>query len=112
MLLTVLQAVEQKVLFIRVLDVCLNEKTICLGVNLLDHGLERIECASLSCLDLESELRYEVFPNDAVRRGEECQDAKNKEAFVVIQLFVPVEDVTRQVKLFSRPEACLCLLVR
>lgn len=80
-------------------------------MNLLNHRLEGIESAGLGSLDLERKLRDEVLSDDAVRRGEECQNAEDEETLIVVELFVPVDQIAGKVELFGSPKAGLRPLV-
>ena len=58
------------------LDVCVNEKGVSFGVDVLHHDLEAIEAASFGSLDLVGETFNEVLIDNAVGRGEEGEDVR------------------------------------
>lgn len=108
---TVVDGVEQVVPLLGLADVGINEQRVCLGVHVLHHDLEAVEAAGLGDLHLAAKALDQVFVDDAVRRGEEGKDMRNKEALVVVKALVPVVQVLGQVDLLGRPERRLGLLV-
>jgi hypothetical protein len=72
------------------LDVCIDEKGVCLRVDVLHHYLETVEASSLWDLDFSAETLDQVLVDNAVRCGEECQDVGNEVSLVVIESVVPV----------------------
>lgn len=77
------------------LDVCVDEKRICLGVDVLHHNLETIEASSLGDLNLPAETLDQVLVDNSVRCCEECKDMGNEVPLVVIESVVPVMKILR-----------------
>lgn len=93
------------------LDVCVNEEGVCLGVNVLDHDLETVEAAGLWDLDLAAEALEEVLVDNSVGRGEESENVGDEVALIVIEAVVPVVKVLGEVNLLCSPERRFRLLV-
>lgn len=62
----VLHSLEQEVLLILVLHIRLNQEAVRLGMDLLDHRLERIEGTRFGNLDFGGELRDKILANNSV----------------------------------------------
>lgn len=88
--LTSVNCVEQVGALFLLLDVGVDEKRVCLRVDVLHHYLEAIEAACLGYLDLSAEPFYEILIDNAIRGGEEGEDVGDEVAFVVIQTIVPI----------------------
>jgi hypothetical protein len=88
--LTGVNGIEQISSLLLLLDVCINEKRVGLGVDILHHDLEAIEAASLGDLNLSAESLDKVLVNDTIRRGEEGKDMRDEVALIIGQTIVPV----------------------
>lgn len=108
---TSVNSVKEVGALLGLLDVGVDEKGVCLGVDVLHHDLETVEATSLRDLDLATETLDEVLVDDAVRRGEESQDMGDEVALVIVEAVVPVVQVLGQIDLLSSPEGSLGLLV-
>ena len=65
----------------------------------------------LSCLNFVGETFNKVLVDDAIGGGKECEDMRDKVAFVVVELVCPVVHILRKVHFLGCPEGCLGLLV-
>jgi hypothetical protein len=109
--LTGLNSVEKICALSLLLDVCVDEKGVCLGVDVLHHDLETVEATGLRYLDFTAEALEEVLVDNSVRCSEECKNMGDEVSLVVIELVVPVVEILGQINLFGGPERSLCLLV-
>lgn len=80
-------------------------------MDVLHHGLESVEAASLGDLDLSAEALDEVLVDNAIGCGEEGKNVRDKELLVGCQTIVPVVEILGQIDLLSGPERSLVLLV-
>ena len=64
--LTGVYGVEKICTLLLLLDVCVDEQGVCLGVDVLHHDLETVEAACLWYLHLTAETLDEVLVDDAV----------------------------------------------
>ena len=85
-------------------DVGVNEKRVCLGVDVLHHDLKAVEASRFGYLDLSAETLYEVLIDDAIRGGEEGEDVGDEVALIVVQASVPVMQSLGKVDFLGRPE--------
>jgi hypothetical protein len=92
-------------------DVRVDEKRVCLGVNVLHHDLEAVEASRLGYLHLTGESLDQVLVNNAVGGSEEGEDVGDEEALIVIEALVPVVKILGQINLFCSPERSFRLLV-
>jgi hypothetical protein len=72
------------------LDVCVDQKGICLRVDVLHHDLETVEATSLGNLDFTTEALDKVLIDNSVGRSEERKDVGNEVSLIVIESIVPV----------------------
>jgi hypothetical protein len=75
------------------LDVCVDQKGICLRVDVLHHDLETVEATSLGNLDFTTEALDKVLVDNSVGCSEERKDVGNEVSLVVIESIVPVVKV-------------------
>ena len=87
-----------------ILNICVYEQRVGLGVDILHHDLEPIETACLGYLHLSAEPLHQVFIDDAIRSGEEGENMGDKIALVVIHSVVPIMQILGQINLFGCPE--------
>jgi hypothetical protein len=80
-------------------------------VDVLNHDLETVEAASFRYLHLSAESLDKVLVDDAIRCSKECENVRDEEALIVVELVVPVGNVLGEINLLSRPERGLRLLV-
>jgi hypothetical protein len=106
-----LDGIEEICALSLLLDVCVNEEGVCLGVNVLDHDLETVEAAGFWDLDLAAEALEEILVDNSVRRGEESENVGDEVALVVIEAVVPVVKVLGEINLLCCPERRFRLLV-
>lgn len=106
-----LDGIEEVCALSLLLDVCVNEEGVCLGVNVLDHNLETVEAAGFWDLDLAAEALEEVLVDNSVRRGEESENVGDEVALIVVEAVVPVVEVLGEINLLCCPERGLRLLV-
>ena len=88
--LTCFDRVEEICTLSLLLDVCVDQKRVCLGVDVLHHDLETIEASSLGDLDFTTESLDEVLVDNSVGCCEERKDVRNEISLVVIESVVPV----------------------
>merc|ERR1712153_184986 len=93
-----------------ILDVCVNEKGVHLGMDVLDGNLEAVEAPGFRQLNLVREPHCKVLVDDAVASSKESQDVGDEMALVVSE-FLPVDCISSKVNLLNRPEAGHRLLV-
>lgn len=93
------------------LDVCVDEKRVCLGVDVLNHDLKTVEAASLWDLNLSGETLKQVLVDNAVGCGEEGKDVRDEVTLIVVETVVPVVQILGKINLLSSPERGLGLLV-
>ena len=62
-------------------------------------------------MDFPAEPFDKVFVDNAVRCCKECKDVKDKMALVVVDAFLPIMKILREVHLLSSSETHLGLLV-
>jgi len=82
---------EERLPIIRVGDVGIDEEAVCFLVYALHGHLEAVETPCLGDGDLSAEAFGEVFDDDAVGAGEECEDHGYKVPFVGCKVVLPVE---------------------
>jgi len=111
MSLTVVNGVKQVCALPGLADVCVDEKRVCLGVDVLHHNLEAVEASCLWYLNLAREALDKVLVDNAVGGGEEGEDVGDEEALVVVQALVPVVEVLGKINLLGSPERSFGLLV-
>ena len=87
-----------------ILDICVYEQGVGLGVDVLHHDLEAIETACLGYLYLSAEPLHQVFIDDAIGSSKEGENMGDKIALVVIHSVVPIMQIFRQINLFGCPE--------
>ena len=81
-------------------------------MDVLHHNLETVEELRLGVLHLSYKVLGEVFVYDAIGGSEKRQDMLDEVALVVVEFFVPIDDVRGQVNLLCRPEARFGFLVK
>ena len=84
---------EEIVTASRILDVCVNEKRVCLRVDVFHHDLKAVEATCLGGLDFVGETLNEVLVDDAVGCGEESENVGDEVLLVGIQPVVPVVNI-------------------
>lgn len=109
--LTGVDGVEEICALLLLLDVCVDEQGVGLGVDILHHDLETVEAACLWYLDFTAEPLDEVLVNDAVGCGEKGEDVRYEVALVVVQSVVPIVEVFGEIDFFSGPKGGFCFLV-
>ena len=67
-------------------------------MNIFDSNLKPVEEPSLGALDLLGEVTGEVFVDNAIGGGEECEDVGNEMAFIVGEI-LPIFEVGGKVNL-------------
>ena len=77
-------------LLLRVLDVCIDEQAVHLGVDVLHHDLKAIEAASFGYLYFTAEAFEEVLIDNTVGGGKEGKNVRDEVSLVVIKTIVPV----------------------
>ena len=108
---TSINGVEEVGALLLLLDVCVDEERVHLGVDVLHHDLEPIETACFWYLHFSTEALDEVLIDNTIRSGEEGEDVGHEIFFVIVQSVVPVVQILRQIDLFSGPERCFGFLV-
>lgn len=93
------------------LDICINEERVCLGMNILHHDLETIEAASLGYLDLSTEPLHQVFIDDAVRRGKEGEHMGDEVSLIIVQPIVPISQILGEINFLGGPKGRFGLFV-
>ena len=73
-------------------------------MNVLHHDLEAVKATCLGHLDFRAKSLDEVLVDNAIRGGEECENMRDEEAFVIVQSVVPVVKVFGEVDFFGGPE--------
>ena len=101
--LTGLNGVEEICALSLLLDVRVDEKRICLRVDVLHHDLESIKAPRLRQLHLTHEIHREVLVDDPVARRKKRQHMRDKMPLAVIQP-VPIGQVSAEVDLLRRPD--------
>lgn len=109
--LTGVYGIEKIRSLLLLLDICINEKGVRLGVNVLHHDLEPIEAASLRYLDFPAEPLHQVLVDDTIRRGEEGKHMGDKVPLIVVQPIIPIMQILGKINFLSGPEGCFRLLV-
>ena len=69
-----LNGVEEVLALLRVLDVCVDEERIRLGMDVLHHNLEAVEASRFSSLNLVRKTFNQILVDNTVRGGEEGED--------------------------------------
>jgi len=110
-MLTVVNGIEQICALLRLADVCVDEKGVCLGVNILHHDLEAIEASCLRYLHLAAETLDQVFVDNTIRGCEEGEDMGDEKALVIVETLVPIVQVFGEVDFFGSPERSFGFLV-
>jgi hypothetical protein len=108
---TGINGVEEEVALLGLADIGINEKRVCLGMDVLHGDLESVEASCLWELYFSTETLNEVLVYNSVRSGEEGEDVRNEETFVIVELVVPVVNVLGQIDLLCCPEGGHGLLV-
>lgn len=72
------------------LDVCIDEEGVCLGVDVLNHDLETVEATCFWDLNFATETLEQVLVDNSVGGGEESEDMGDEVALVIIENVVPV----------------------
>lgn len=106
-----LNRLEELVLLLGVLDVCINQETVCFTVDRLHQILTRIEELRFRRADFPCEAHGQVLHDNSVRAREEPQNLLDEVAFVVRELVLPITQILRQVNLLWNPEDRHVLLV-
>jgi len=75
------------------LDICVDEKRVCFGVDVLHHDLESVEASSLWYLDLVGESLEQVLVDNSIRSSEEGEDVGDEVSLVVVKSVVPVVEI-------------------
>ena len=109
--LTCVDGIEQVRALRLLLDVCIDQERVHLGVDVLHHYLEAVEAPGLRYLYLAREPLDQILIHDTIGSGEKRQDVGDKVAFVVIELVGPIVNILRQVDFFRGPEGCFSLFV-
>ena len=91
--LTSLNGIEKVCALSLLLDVCVNQKRVCLRVNILHHDLETVEATSLRNLDFTAEALDKVLIDNSVGCSEESKDMGNEVSLIVIESIVPVVEI-------------------
>ena len=108
---TGLNGIEKVCALSLLLDVCVDQKGICLRVDVLHHDLETVEATSLGDLDFTTEALDKVLVDNSIGCSEECKDVGNEVSLVIIESVVPVVKILGEINLFGGPERSLSLLV-
>ena len=109
--LTGVNGVEEIGTLLLLLDICVDEEGICLGVDVLHHDLKPVEAACFRYLDFTTEAFDEILIDDAIGGCEEGKDVGDEVTLVVVQSVVPVVEVFGEVNFFSGPEGGFRFLV-
>jgi len=89
----VIYGMEESRLLNGVLDVCVYQKRVSLGVDVFDGDLETVEATCLRDLNFGHEASGKVLVDDTIRGGEESQDSRDEESLVIVELVVPVNKI-------------------
>jgi len=106
-----LDSIEEICLLSLLLDICIDEKGVCFGVDVLHHDLETVEASSFWDLDFTTESLEEVLVDNSVRGSKECKNMGDEVSLVIVQSVVPVVKILGEINFLSSPERCFCLLV-
>ena len=109
--LAVINGVEKIGTLLLLLDICVDEQRVCLGMDVLHHDLETVEAACLRNLDFTAEALDEVLVDNAVRGSEESEDVGDEVTLIIVQSVVPVVKVFGEIDFFGGPEGRFGLLV-
>lgn len=109
--LTGVNCVEKIGALLLLFDVGVNEKRVCLRVDVFHHDLKAIEASRLRYLDLSAETFHQVLIDNAIRGGEEGKDVGDEVTLVVIQTIVPIVQILGKIDFLGSPERCLGFLV-
>ena len=108
---TGINGIEEVGALLGLLDVCIDEERVGFRVNVLNHDLESIEAASFGDLHLIAEALQQVLVDNAVGRGKESQDVRDKVALIIVQAAVPIVQILGEIDFLGGPERGLSLLV-
>ena len=81
-------------------------------MDVLHHNLETVEELCLGVLHLSHKVFGEVLVHNAVGCSKKRQDVLDEVTLVIVELFIPVNNVCGQVNLLCRPKARFGLLVK
>ncbi len=108
--INVLNRIEKEHLLILVLNVSVYQEGVCFWVYIFHSNLEAIKASCLGYLNFWAELLREIFHNDSVTGGEECEDIFDEMFFVRVQ-FLPISEVLSEIDFVCSPEWCQMLFV-
>lgn len=99
----VLNCIEEKSLLILVLDVSVNQERVSFWMDVFHGNLEAIKAPGFRDLNFWAELLCEIFHNNSITGGKECQDILNEMLLVGVE-FLPVSEVLNKIDFISSPE--------
>lgn len=86
-----------------IFDVGVNQKRVCLGMNVFHCYLESVKTARLRYLNLSAELLTQIFWDDSIWGREKGKDMSYEVLFLFVE-FLPVLSVLREVDLICSPK--------
>lgn len=101
--INVLHCIEQEQFLILVLNVCINQKGVSLGMNVFYRNLETVKRTGLRDLYFSRKVLCEIFHYNTITCCEECQNIFYEVFFIGIKLF-PIPQVLNKVDLICSPE--------
>lgn len=108
---TCVYRVKEVCALLLLLDVCVDQEGVCLGMDVLHHDLEAVEAARFRDLDLAAESLDEVLVDDTIGGGEEGEHVRDEVPLIIIQAVVPVVQIFGEVDFLSCPEGGFGFLV-
>ena len=98
------------ILFVGVLDVCIDQERVCFCVNVLHHDLETVECPCFCPTDFVGEVDDEILVHDTIACSKESENVLEEMLLVFVELF-PVFHVLSEIDFFCSPKRCSVLFV-
>mmetsp|Transcript_14920 Transcript_14920/g.37590 ORF Transcript_14920/g.37590 Transcript_14920/m.37590 type:complete len:291 (+) Transcript_14920:634-1506(+) len=102
--------VQEAQLFLRVLNVRVNQQTVSFGVDVFDGNLKAIKASGLGRLELRHEILGQILVDDSVGSRKKGENVANEMALVIGQLD-PVGIVRAEINLFGGPKGGFGLFV-
>jgi hypothetical protein len=74
-------------------------------MDVFHHDLKAVKELCFCVLDLGNKILCKVFVDNAIRCGEESKDVLYEVALIVVELFVPINEICSKIDFFCCPKA-------